>query len=155
MEIESMLAEDPAMLRQLMAGLLFMPVESEAAKEYGLGFEGGYERKILILLNVGLEDTTRQLLANILKFCKLDFKDVAILGPELIGGREPAILIRSMRPEKVLAFGETIFYQLPLYTVEFYEGIHVLSCVSLKDLEKNPAAKKELVKGLTELIEIQ
>lgn len=150
MERDLLIAEEASMLRRLMAGVIYMPAET--VDSHGIGFEGGYEAGLLIFIKEPLQEADKQLLVNILKYCKLGWSDVAIVGPDTLAVVGVEKCVQQLQPKKVIAFGETILYQLPLYVVELYQNIPVLSCISLSDLEKNPPAKKELMKGLGELL---
>lgn len=112
-------------------------------------FVGENNKHIVILTNTfSNKNSTIDLFYSILKACKLELSDVAIINTEK-KEIELTRIMRSFSPEIILLFGMTNTYVKPALDLNVnqvftYEGCKILSTYNALDLIGHPSRKMEL-----------
>ena len=150
MEEVIMILDNPQAVSYLMEGEFYMPVEKTRIND--IRYQGKYKKKILLLVNESLQPAILELMGRILKFAGLTEDDYALISKDDWGNMTIGFVVNSFRPVKIIAWGETLFPMLPVFSNEQYEGISIVTCVTLTALEKNPEAKKSLAAALKVLL---
>ncbi len=151
MEDNIIIQDNAQAIKYLMEGDFYMVKENVQIN--GLNYTGNYEKKVLLLVNEELTFTTKDLLNRILKFAGLSEQDYALITPHDWADKNIAFIVNSFQPLKIIAWGETLFPMLPIFVTEKFEGIDIVSSVSLTALDKNADAKKSLAAALKTLLQ--
>jgi DNA polymerase III psi subunit len=149
---ENIIIQDNAQaIKYLMEGDFYMV--NEKTHVNGISYTGNYAKKVLLLVNEELTESTKELLTRILKFAGLTELDYALVSPSQWAGKNINYIVNNFQPNKIIAWGETLFPMLPIFVTEKFEGIDIVSSVSLSALDKNADAKKSLAAAIKTLLQ--
>lgn len=150
MQNELSIKDNNRAIKYLMGGEFYHPIEKPQMN--GIKYIGQYSNKILLLVNESMNPSISELLQKIMKFAGCQETDYALVTRDDWGNIPIEQVVNIFRPKKIIAWGQTLFPMLPIFSNEEFEGIQVVTCISLSDLEKNSDAKKSLAAALKTLM---
>lgn len=154
----------PALLQNLYRNSLVNLERGEEkaglAQKSTLPFLGKNAKKVMIATSskdhAYLAENELEMLINMLSACGLALEDVAILNTANNAAATYDVILQELTPAKLLFFGvkpSSLDFplEIPLYKIQKFNGMNLLSSASFSELQSNKDEKVKLWKSLQEL----